>query len=164
VSEKSQRTRVTRALKPLHGFAVENVCLPGTPDVNCTLGWIELKWIEDWPARASTPVRLEHYTPQQRIFAQKRGRAGGLSLLLLQVESTQDWLLFDGPTAARIVGHVPRAELFEGALAHWVGHDMEKNLVPCLYELFENSRSQSHTASPADAPAERKPRRRSTNG
>lgn len=153
MSEHSQAERVIKTLKPLHGFRVENPCLPGTPDVNCTLGWIELKWIEKWPARTGTPVRVDHFTPQQRIFGQKRHRAGGLALLLLQVESTQDWLLFDGPTAARIVGHVPRAELLAGALAHWIGRDMEKNLVPCLFSLFATSRSQSPSASPDDVGA-----------
>lgn len=153
MSEHSQADRVMATLRKLHAIRVENPCLPGTPDVNCALGWIELKWLEDWPKRADTTVRIDHYTPQQRIFGQKRDRAAGLSVLLLQVESTQDWLLFDGPTAARIVGHVPRAELIAGAHAHWVGRDMEKNLVPCLFKLFVNSLLPRLTALLDDAVA-----------
>lgn len=128
------RQRVVQALKPLHGFSVENPCKPGTPDVNYGGphgGWIELKWEESWPKKPETPLVLTStFTPQQRLFAVKRWHTGAKCHFLIQVD--QDWLLFDGPTAARIVGTSPRAELERAALVHWHGSQMEKEIVQCL--------------------------------
>lgn len=125
------RSKVTRALRKLGAFAVENPCLPGTPDVAHVGGWIELKWLPGWPKRADSPVRLEHYTQQQRVFHQMWWARGGMVHLLLQVRST--WLLFDGPTAARIVGNVPRAVLEEHALEVWSSEaEMRRNIPKAL--------------------------------
>lgn len=119
------RSKVTGALKAQGAFAVENPCLPGTPDVYYIAGWIELKWLRAWPARTESAVRVEHYTPQQRVFHVEHWRRGGAVHVLLQVRGT--WLLFDGPTAARILGKVSRAELETAAIAHW-GSEAEMRL------------------------------------
>ena len=88
---------------------VENPIHPGTPDVNlCDGRWIELKCIPGWPVRVTTVVRIPHFTPQQRVFLYRRWRyAPGSTLLLLEVMSERQWLLFDGDVAAKIVGRVP---------------------------------------------------------
>jgi len=85
---------------------VENPIHPGTPDVNlCDGKWIELKCIPDWPARPTSPVQIRHYTPQQRVWLYRRWRyAPGSTFLLLEIRSAGQWLLFDGNTAAQIVG------------------------------------------------------------
>jgi len=90
---------------------VENPIHPGTPDVNlCDGRWIELKTIAGWPARESSPVRISHYTPQQRVWLYRRWRyAPGSTLLLLEVRAERQWLLFDGDVAARVVGRDPAA-------------------------------------------------------
>lgn len=124
------RQRVVRALKGLDAWSVENPCRPGTPDVNYIEGWIELKWLAEWPARDSTVVQLPHFTPQQRLHLARRWEMGGNAYLLLQV--SQDWLLFDGKEAARIVGRVPRAELEAAALAQWHRPDLREALPPML--------------------------------
>ena len=85
---------------------VENPIHPGTPDVNLSNGkWIELKCIPGWPVRASTGVRIAHFTPQQRVWLYRRWKAApGSTLLLLEVLSDKQWLLFDGDVAAKVVG------------------------------------------------------------
>jgi len=85
---------------------VENPIHPGTPDVNlCDGRWIELKCIPSWPVRASTVVRIGHYTPQQRVWLYRRWKsAPGSTLLLLEVRAERQWLLFDGDVAAKVVG------------------------------------------------------------
>jgi hypothetical protein len=91
---------------------VENPIHPGTPDVNlCTGLWIELKTIDRWPARARTSVRLRRYTPQQRVWLFRRWKyAPGTTFLLLEVRSAEQWLLFDGDVAAKVVGRATTAE------------------------------------------------------
>ena len=106
---------------------VENPIHPGTPDVNlCDGRWLELKCIPRWPVRATTNVRIAHYTPQQRVWLYRRWKAApGSTLLLLEVIADRQWLLFDGDVAAKIVGRTTatvhrtsaRAVLAENGLA-----------------------------------------------
>jgi hypothetical protein len=124
------RQRVVKALKPLDAWSVENPCRPGTPDVNYIEGWIELKWLDNWPKRSSTVVRLDHFTPQQRLHLARRWNLGGNAYLLLQVG--QDWLLFNGEEAAKIVGKVPKSELEEACQARWHRPDLATVLPPQL--------------------------------
>lgn len=104
------RQRLIRALKPAHAVSVENMVGPGTPDINCMYGWIECKWLRDWPKRPGTPVRLAHdLQPQQRCWLRARRRAGGPAYVMLQCK--REWLLFDGACAADVLGTSTRAEL-----------------------------------------------------
>lgn len=91
---------------------VENPIHPGTPDVNLADGrWIELKCIPRWPVRASTVVRIKHFTPQQRVFLYRRWKsAPGSTFLLLEIRAVRQWLLFDGNVAAKVVGRGTMAE------------------------------------------------------
>lgn len=110
------------ALDPVR---IENPIHPGTPDVNMTIGWMELKTIAAWPQRGIF-VRIAHFTPQQRVFLYRRWRAKhGTTYLLLEVRSTKMFYLFDGDVAAKVVGRSTvdghranaRAELHESELA-----------------------------------------------
>lgn len=115
--ESRMRQRVITALRSLDPISVENVAHPGTPDVNCTAGWIELKCADAWPAREHTPLRLPHFTPEQRVWLLRRWRADRRAWLLLRVHN--DWLLFTGEAAAQHVGRVSRGDLLRVASAHW---------------------------------------------
>lgn len=117
MSESMMRTNVVKALAPLNAMAVENPCLPGTPDVNYVEGWIELKWLRSWPKQAKTIVRLPHYTQQQRVWAFRRRRMGGQAWFLLQCR--REWILLDAATAALIVNHATKQELIENAVAYF---------------------------------------------
>lgn len=110
------------ALRPLlRGFdpvRVENGAVgAGTPDVNYTEGWIELKYAERWPPLGG-PLRVDHFTKQQRVWLTRRRRAGGLAFLLLKV-GEGEWLLFDGAVAAAFLGKVPQNELYRLATVRW---------------------------------------------
>lgn len=134
MSESGQRQRVIRALKSLDAIPVENPMRPGTPDVNCTVAWLELKWLRRWPARPDTVVRIEHFTNRQRMFLRRRwgiARGGaGAAWLLLQVG--REWLLFDGETAGDHVGRVCRSELYNLARVRWTQGLSNKELQECL--------------------------------
>lgn len=77
------RKIVVKMLQPLHGVSIESGVGIGVPDVNCVYGWIELKSV-DLPVKPDTPVRVKHFTREQKIWLQLREAAGGLALLLLK--------------------------------------------------------------------------------
>jgi len=130
MSEARMRKKVVKALKPLHAIAVENPCLPGTPDVNHTEGWIELKWLRSWPSKPETPVRLDHYTAPQKIWAYQRRRAGGQCWFLLQCG--REWLLLDGIVAAMHVNQATKQELIQVATAYYSSGLSGEDLVKLL--------------------------------
>lgn len=105
-----------------HLVRVENAIAEGTPDVNgCWRGaefWWELKYLEGWPKRARTPVRIPHYTKEQRLWLLARGQAGGSACLLLRVG--KQVLLFNW-FYAQAVGSLIRDHLLSTAMAVWDG-------------------------------------------
>lgn len=131
MSERAQRQNVVRWLRSLDAHSVENRVGAGTPDVNYVEGWIELKWRQRWPARADTVVEVAHFNQEQRIWLERRWKAGGAAWLLLQVG--QQWLLFAGDVAAAIVGRAKRADLEDAAVKTWQNcAAIEGELAECL--------------------------------
>jgi hypothetical protein len=105
-------------LKGLDPVRVENPLVgAGTPDVNIVTGWIELKYAKDWPLRGG-PLRVKHFTPQQRGWLERRYKAGGRAWLLLKV-GDNEWLLFLGWVAARSLGFEPKEVLYKLCVARW---------------------------------------------
>ena len=108
------------ALHYLDPIRVENSVRPGTPDVNLSTGaWVELKVLDKWPATGK-PVKIGHFTPQQRAWLIRRTRAGGECYVFLGVGGKQ-WLLIDGFCAATNVGYLTRDQLIESADRYWEG-------------------------------------------
>lgn len=130
MSESAMRREVVGMLRPLHAVAVENPLSPGTPDVNCTAGWIELKWFRQWPKRPEVCVPFPHFTKEQRNWHEARGRAGERTFVLVRCK--KEWLLFIGEDIARFLGKFTIAQLRtraarytnvglkEGDLAEWL--------------------------------------------
>jgi len=132
VKESAMRQRVVRALRPLDAFSVENSARNGTPDVNFTDGWVELKQVGKRPVRAETPVRVAHFTVEQRVVLRRRWHRGGKAFVLLLIDG--EWMLFDGCWAARFLGDVDYATLSLHALAHWVTGLDETELLEWMSE------------------------------
>ena len=128
--ESSMRRRVVKALWKLDAQPVENSAVPGTPDVECIGGWIELKQLPKWPADPEGLVRIAHFTRQQRVFHIRRRRAGGSSWFLLQVK--REWLLLDGAIAALSIGRVRRRDLYDLAAHRSTGGLRKKELAECI--------------------------------
>jgi len=129
---------VTAKLDPVR---VENPIHPGTPDVNlCTGLWIELKYLLGWPARAGSIVRIDHFTPQQRVWLFRRWKyAPGSTMLLLEVRTSGLWLLFDGDVAARVVGRANAAD--HRANARAVLAERELSELPKILTAIERPRA-----------------------
>lgn len=110
MNESGLKRRVIAALSAagLDPHSVENIVHPGTPDIDYAHGWIELKHAATWPTRGGV-LSIPHFTPQQRVWLQRRWHAGGHAYLLLQVD--KDYLLFTGCVAARLVGRGTRMML-----------------------------------------------------
>lgn len=118
-------------LARLDPVRVENpVCCPGTPDVNYVGGWIELKYADRWPPRGG-PLRIDHFTSQQRTWLRRRRAAGGRAFVLLKV-GTREWLLFDGVRAADVLGEVPREQLYKECVARWTRLPKRNEIQPLL--------------------------------
>lgn len=114
---------------------VENPIHPGTPDVNLCNGiWVELKSIAGWPVRDTTNVRIPHYTPQQRVWLYRRWKfAPGSTFLLLEVRAAQQWLLFDGDVAAKVVGRAPAVRHRTSARAVLGAHELAE--LPTIFGI-----------------------------
>lgn len=126
------RRKVIQLLRQLDAVSVENgITHPGTPDVNCTLGWIELKSTAAWPVRENTIVRLSHdLKPAQRVWLKRRRKAGGSCWVLITI--ARDWLLFDGAVAADTLGTLTQEQMKEAAIRWWPRTPESEELIECL--------------------------------
>lgn len=141
MKESTLARKIRKILAPLDAMRVENPCLPGTPDIEFIGGWVELKKLDEWPKRATTPVRLPHFTPQQRLWLTRRTEKGGLSLLLLQV--SREYLLLYGDQAATLIGQANQAELREAAIEVFNHRTLKSDLLPCFERLISNRTNDS---------------------
>jgi hypothetical protein len=96
--------------------------IPGIPDVVYAMsptcaGWIELKYLKEFPKRASTVVKIKHYSPNQRLFLRKWGKLTGKAFLFCQVG--KEYFLFDWETAQHVGGSYTQADWRENALCVW---------------------------------------------
>lgn len=98
---------------------IESHMSEGVPDVNYSQGWIELKYAKAWPKRPDTPLRIDHFTKEQRAWHLARRAAGGRTYVLVKV-GKDEWMLFDGRAAALDLGFIPRERLYTIAKARWI--------------------------------------------
>jgi len=102
---------------------MENLVASGTPDVYFTLvqcgtmGWLELKHAHEWPKKPKTPLKIKHYTKEQKAFIKRHGYIGANIFVLLQVE--KEYFLNDWGLALRI-GTLTRDQLKELSLGYWM--------------------------------------------
>jgi len=130
MSESQLRRNVIKILKGRHAKPIENALAAGTPDVNYAEGWIELKKLAKWPKNANTPVRIRHFTENQRLWLTDRWEVGGASWLLIQIDKT--FLLYNGSDVNQI-GSLTRAEMLELAAQRWEGlRELKEGLSQCL--------------------------------
>ena len=136
--ESTMRSNVLEILRKegLDARPVENPIDPGFPDVEYIGGVIELKACSGWPARASTPLRIDHYSWEQRIWQSRRWRKGGTVFVLIQVGS--EFLLFTGNVASEVLGLVPQAELRTHARHQFASlSELRRDLAPALREYAQ---------------------------
>lgn len=117
MSEKDFARDFCLLTKSLHPVRIENaLATPGLPDVSIAPGFVELKWARAWPKKHTTPLRIDHYTDDQRHWLLRRAAAGGGAWLALKVRS--EWFIFCADSAQQ-VGFLTRQELTEQADAYF---------------------------------------------
>lgn len=97
----------------LDPIRVENVLHPGHPDVDYTHGNIELKYMEAFPVRPGTKVRVPKLKGEQVAWITRRSRKGGLAWLLVRVGS--EWFLWAGEQVWEVRQGLTQAEWRERA-------------------------------------------------
>ena len=119
--ESNVRQEVLKRIKVLDPQPVENPISPGCPDVEYVGGWIELKYLDKYPARMYISViRVPHFTDIQRYWIKKRVRAGGTVFLMIRI--VNDWFLLPGKKAAEHLGiNWVRKDLIDNSVGHWLG-------------------------------------------
>jgi hypothetical protein len=120
VSEAKLRGKVLKLLKPLHGVSVENNVGQGTPDVNFAEGWIELKYLHDWPKIPQSKVPFK-YRPAQGAWMARRASQGGNCWWLLQVRSVYLLINAKNMRGSAPIGELNRSELMRKATKCWHG-------------------------------------------
>lgn len=61
-------------------------------------GWVECKYISEWPVKPETPIRIPRFTEGQAAWLKAEVRAGGRAFLMVQIE--REYFFFDGATAS----------------------------------------------------------------
>jgi hypothetical protein len=115
-----------------HWQRIEDNYSPGIPDINvCWQSqetWIEAKFLESWPVRESTGIRIR-FRPQQPLWAKQRTNAGGRVVCLLRIGGT-GWAAFDAKTVdffKLLDGSFNRTELLDQAF--WNGSVLDMGAV-----------------------------------
>lgn len=104
MSENSLRRIVVKYLRPFGVIVpVESPITPGFPDyIYCLsqkMGVLELKYLENWPKRPMTPIRIGTLTLEQTLWAEGWAVAGGRYRMMLRIGMSA-WLVF-GPRGVR---------------------------------------------------------------
>jgi hypothetical protein len=111
------RSEFNKLTKPLDPINVENMLGSGTPDVNMSTCWCELKYSRLWPKRSQTPLTLPHFTVEQKMWLRRREAAGQPCYLVLQAGGTE-WFVFTAEQA-QAVGTLCREDLIKTAYAYF---------------------------------------------
>jgi hypothetical protein len=129
VSEKDVTKALCRLLKPLDPHRIENALLDmGMPDIVLARNsWIEAKYVKSYPAKESTPIRIPHYSDDQRRWAVRHEKAGGRVWLVLKV--AKDWYFFRPPESL-LVGELTRDELRQKAKCFFVFEPKQSEILP----------------------------------
>ncbi len=108
--------KLTKSLDPvrIENSLTYDKTVIGVPDINFIPGWAELKWKKGYPKRKDTPVRIEHYTQNQKDWLARRAEAGGNAWLVLRVRS--HIYVFDAH-GAQNVGDLTKDQLLEACIA-----------------------------------------------
>lgn len=121
-SEADVRQVLTEVGRPLHGKSIEARGSVGIPDWNCVTGWIECKWVREWPMRGTLRLPHPERVKAQAIWLLERWRAGGKAHGCLVVGD--EWFMLSAPVFFDLAMRgASREELVLRCDRHWAGLD-----------------------------------------
>jgi hypothetical protein len=82
-------------------------------------GWVELKVLPAWPKKASTPVRLAHWTAGQRAWARRHELYCGRVALLVEIAESETLVLFSAVDIVDSIDTCTRDQWLQRAI--WSG-------------------------------------------
>jgi len=120
---------------------VENNVALGFPDVVYTLrdslmpklgtaGYIEFKYVESWPQKPKTLVRIPHFTPKQRNFIRTNGRLAPFRCWLF-IQIGEDYVLYYKDNID-LVGKLNKEMTLLHAYHYWLGGVSARKLARIL--------------------------------
>tara|TARA_A100001015_G_C15001046_1_gene718517 strand:- start:1659 stop:2096 length:438 start_codon:yes stop_codon:yes gene_type:complete len=99
---------------------VENSLYKGIPDVNYLIdgneGWIELKYMPEYPKKDITEVKVPHFTKEQKIWHDIRYKNKGRTMVLIQVD--RDYFIFK-KERINLLGSLTKKKMFQYANKSW---------------------------------------------
>lgn len=113
--------------KHLRMQRIEDAYSSGIPDVAFSAswkrkriaGWIELKRVLKYPVRKATPIKMEHFTKEQKLFLKLHGRLSHSAYLFVQVEN--DYYIFDHINIDKLGDEYDRADFERLCCGMWRG-------------------------------------------
>ena len=121
MSEKNFKNQVIKNLKKIGMLTqkIESSTAPGIPDLfysnRNVCGWIEFKYIIDWPKKSNSIVPIK-ITNHQKLWIKKWDSPGCHVFLMLKI--AQDSMIFNSHKILCINSYA-RRELVECALQNW---------------------------------------------
>tara|TARA_R100000482_G_scaffold121828_2_gene68449 strand:+ start:487 stop:927 length:441 start_codon:yes stop_codon:yes gene_type:complete len=99
---------------------IENPFYKGIPDVNFLIdgneGWIELKYMPEYPKKDNTEVKVPHFTKEQKLWHDSRYKNKGRTMVLIQVDN--DYFIFK-KERINLVGALTKKKMFQHANKSW---------------------------------------------
>jgi len=116
----------------------ENSLNSGTPDVhyclNAVSGWIELKYLPDYPVHADTLIHLRHFNDFQRLWLQRYYQAGGNAWLILRIKKDV-YMIYGDPI--QTLTSFSREHLRTVSAMRWINQRVDyKIMLELLYGGF----------------------------
>lgn len=145
MSEAGMRSYLVKKLQSLDAVPIESRTTGiGIPDVNCTCGWIECKWLRSWPKNCqSSPVKFQHdLTKEQQIWLWRRVRRGGRAYVMAKV--SREWFLWDGHIFKEhgLWNSMTKAEMINWSRLHFSDGLDSKRLIAFLKENVASSSAE----------------------
>lgn len=103
-----------------HASRIESSAGNGIPDISFGVqgknGWIELKYIREWPKRQDTKVKLP-LRPEQKHWIKNRGQVSGDVWVLCRIHN--EFFLLDYRLAMLAVEGWTKQEWIMNSVLHW---------------------------------------------
>jgi hypothetical protein len=131
---RTLRTGLLKAEPKIFLQRHEDKLINGLPDVHYCYkgrnGWIELKYLKEFPKKKNTPISIKHLTEFQLNWINNYLTYGGHVWILLRIE--KEILLIKGVYAQRLK-NILREDLYTICANKWLSHKMDyKELVKTL--------------------------------